>query len=286
MNVTLPEEKAIKKRQIILYIIILVVCIVCVMVAFYIQFYARIDLASLVGMGQETKLGTKTDEEKQTLKSEFNQLFTNGIEDDGSNDDKKIDSSQKLVYTKYQKKETKLNSYDLEVNIPAINIKSDTIDKYNQEIEEIFLKMANLVLQSQNNNAVYTVDYVANIKDDILSVMVKSNLKEGSKAQKAIIQTYNYDLRNNKELSLADMLKIERVDSNKVQEQINTEIATEQKKADDLKSLGYNIYSRNTSSDIYKIDKTTEFYWSGNALYIIYAYGNETATTEMDIVIL
>ena len=51
------------------------------------------------------------------------------------------------------------------------------------------------------------------------------------------------------------MLKIERVDSNKVQEQINTEIATEQKKADDLKSLGYNIYSRNTSSDIYKIDK-------------------------------
>ena len=261
MNVTLPEEKAIKKRQIILYIIILVVCIVCVMVAFYIQFYARIDLASLVGMGQETKLGTKTDEEKQTLKSEFNQLFTNGIEDDG-------------------------NSYDLEVNIPAINIKSDTIDKYNQEIEEIFLKMANLVLQSQNNNAVYTVDYVANIKDDILSVMVKSNLKEGSKAQKAIIQTYNYDLRNNKELTLEDMLKIERVDSNKVQEQINTEIATEQKKADDLKSLGYNIYSRNTSSDIYKIDKTTEFYWSGNALYIIYAYGNETATTEMDIVIL
>ena len=99
-----------------------------VLVAFYIQFYARIDLASLVGMGQETKLGNKNRRRKRNLKSEFNQLFTNGIEDDGSNDDKNRQQSKTCIY-KISEKETKLNSYDLEVNIPAINIKSDTIDK-------------------------------------------------------------------------------------------------------------------------------------------------------------
>lgn len=56
-------------------------------------------------------------------------------------------------------------------------------------------------------NVIFTVEYVANVQDDILSLMIKSNLKEGSNAQRIIIQTYNYDLRNNKEISLERVLK-------------------------------------------------------------------------------
>ena len=190
------------------------------------------------------------------------------------------------MYTKYEKKETKLNSYDLEVHIPHINISGEVVEKYNQEIENIFVDMAKKVLQSENNNVIYTVEYVANIQDDILSVMIKSNLKEGSKAQKVIIQTYNYDLRNNKEITLAEVLKIEQLNENDVQNKIKADIQTEQKKAQDLKSLGYNIYSRDINSDIYSIEKSTEFYFTGNILYVIYAYGNQMATSEMDIVVL
>ena len=63
-------------------------------------------------------------------------------------------------------------------------------------------------------------------------------------------------------------------------------IETEEKKVNDLKQLGYNIYDRNISSDIYKIENTTEFYLTENELYLIYAYGNNSQTSERDLVIL
>lgn len=287
MNVVLPEKNRIKKRQLFIYISIIIICIISVIIAFYVQFYTRIDIAKFIGISQKDGLGSKTEEQQQTIKSEFNTIFNNTITNDNdTNNSKKEEADKKIVYTKYEKKETKLNSYDLEVHIPHINISGEVVEKYNQEIENIFVDMAKKVLQSENNNVIYTVEYVANIQDDILSVMIKSNLKEGSKAQKVIIQTYNYDLRNNKEITLAEVLKIEQLNENDVQNRIKTDIQTEQKKAQDLKSLGYNIYSRDINSDIYSIEKSTEFYFTGNTLYIIYAYGNQMATSEMDIVIL
>lgn len=286
MNVVLPEKDRIKKQQLIIYVSIIFVCIISVIIAFYVQFYTRIDIGKVFGITQ-SGLGNKTDEQQQTLKTEFNTIFDNNIKNDnGDNNSKKIDQDKKLVYTKYEKKDTKLNSYDLEVHIPYINISGEVVEKYNQEIEKVFVDMARTVLQSENNNAVYDVQYVANVQDDILSLMIKSNFKEGNKPQKVIVQTYNYDLRNNKEITLGEILKIERLDENTVQSKIKSEVQTEQKKAQDLKSLGYNIYSRDVNSDIYSIEKSTEFYFADDVLYIIYAYGNEAATSEMDIVIL
>ena len=34
-------------------------------------------------------------------------------------------------------------------------------------------------MKTENRNIVYTVDYVANVQEGILSLMIKSNLKEG-----------------------------------------------------------------------------------------------------------
>lgn len=287
MNVTLPERIRIKKRQLVLYIFIMMICIASVIIAFYVQFYARIDIGRLIGIHAEGEFGKKTEEETERLKSEFNQIFSNRIENDGEeNNTKKEEQEKELVYTQYEKKESKLNSYDLEVHIPHINIKNEVIDGYNKEIEDVFVEIANHVLQSENNNIIYTVEYVANVQDDILSVMIRSNLKEGSKAQKVIIQTYTYDLRNNKEITLEEVLRIEQLDKQVVQEKIKEEIMIEQKKAEDLKSLGYNIYTRDTTSDIYDLKNSTEFYLTNQTLYIIYAYGNATATSEMDLVVL
>lgn len=287
MNVTLPEKVKIKKKELFIYISIIVICIACVIIAFYVQFYARIDIGRLIGINPEGEFGKKSEEEIQILKTEFNQIFTNNIEnDEGQNDSKKEEQDKQLVYTGYEKKESKLNSFDLEVHIPHINIKSEIVDGYNKEIEDVFLKIANNVLESENQNIIFTVEYVANVQDGILSVMIRSNLKEGSKAQKVIIQTYNYDLRNNKEITLEEVLKIENLDKEVVQNTINEEIAIEQKKAEDLISLGYNIYKRDKNSEIYKIENSTEFYLTNNTLYIIYAYGNATDTSEMDLVIM
>ena len=141
-------------------------------------------------------------------------------------------------------------------------------------------------MESENKNIIYTVEYVANIQDDILSLMIRSNLKEGTSAQRVIVETYNYDLRNNKEISLEEVLDIEYVDKDLVQDKINDKIATEQRQVEDLKALGYNIYSRDTSSDEYKIENSKIFYLTDNVLYIIYPYGNENYTSEMDLVVI
>ena len=120
----------------------------------------------------------------------------------------------------------------------------------------------------------------------MLSLIIRSNLKEGSSAQRVIIQTYNYDLRNNKEITLEEVLKIKNMNSFELQEKIKSEISMEQKKVEDLKTLGYTIYSREIESDKYKIENTKEFYVTNNTLYVIYAYGNETFTSEVDLIVV
>lgn len=286
MNLKLQDEKPIRKKQLIIYISIIIVCIICVIIAFYVQFYARIDLGRLVGIDGEEKFGQKTEEQTLTLETEFDQIFTNSLTNtENQGDNKKKDNSKDLVYVDLEKKETKLNSYDLEVHIPRINIDSPVVDEYNQDIQS-FIDKTNEVLGSENQNIIYTVDYVANVQDGILSLMIKSNLKEGSNAQRVIVETYNYDLRNNKEISLEEVLAIEYLDKNDVQNRIDAKIAQEQRQVEDLKELGYNIYNRDTSSEQYKVENSKYFYLTDNVLYIIYPYGNENYTSEMDLVII
>ncbi len=286
MNLKLQDEKPIRKKQLIIYISIIIVCIICVIIAFYVQFYARIDLGRLVGIDREQKFGQKTEEQTLALETEFDQIFTNSLTNvENQGDNKKKDNSKELVYVDLEKKETKLNSYDLEVHIPKINIDSPVVDEYNQDIQS-FIDKTNEVLGSENQNIIYTVDYVANVQDGILSLMIKSNLKEGSNAQRVIVETYNYDLRNNKEISLEEVLAIEYLDKNDVQNRIDTKIAQEQRQVEDLKDLGYNIYNRDTSSEQYKVENSKYFYLTNNVLYIIYPYGNENYTSEMDLVII
>lgn len=285
MKVVLPEEKVFNKKQIAIYITIMIVCIISIIIAFYVQFYARIDIGRFLGFESITELGNKTEEEVGVLKSQFDQIFTNSIENANGQVNKKKEADKPLVYTKVQKKESKLNSYDVEVYIPYINIDNEIVEKYNKEIDS-FVEKTNQIVETQNKNTIYTVEYVANVKDDILSLMIRSNLKEGSNAQRVIIQTYNYDLRNNKEITLEKILKIENLNQNEIQEKIKSEIEIEQKKVDDLKSLGYNIYNRDLTSDSYNIENSKQYYLDNDTLYIIYAYGNEKFTSEMDLIII
>ena len=81
-------------------------------------------------------------------------------------------------------------------------------------------------------------------------------------------------------------MKIKSINVEETQNQIKNEIAVEQKKVEDLKKLGYNIYSRNSNSDMYNIKNSKQFYLSENAIYIIYPYGNDTFTSEMDMIII
>lgn len=286
MNVVIPEKKVFNKRQIAIYAIIIVICVVSVIIGFCVQFYARIDIGKLFGGESNSEWGKKSEEQIELLKSEFDQVFTNRIEgEEGQNNNKKKEADKPLVFTRIEGENNKVNSYDVKVHIPYINIDNEIVEAYNRQIDD-FIEKTKSILESLNKNTIYTVEYVANVQNDILSLMIRSNLKEGSSAQRVIIETYNYDLRNNKEISLEEVLKIEDVNLSELQNKIQHEIELEQKKVEDLKGFGYNIYSRDIASDRYKIENSKQFYLTNDTLYIIYAYGNDTFTSETDLIII
>lgn len=285
MKVTLPEKMKLKKREIIIYVVIILICIISVIVAFYVQFYGRVDFGKLLGIDKSINVyGTKTAEEIENLTSEFDSIYNNSISYEEDVENKKQDKTKELVYTNKEAKETKQNSYDIDIHIPAINIDNEVIDKYNSEIEE-FNKKAQEILNSENKNIIYTVNYTANVQNGILSLILHSNLKEGNNAQREIIQTYNYDLRNNKEITLEEMLKIADVDLQIAQNTIKTKIIEQQNRVNELKNLGYSIYSRDIDDEMYNIENVEEFYITKDSLYIIFTYGNQANTSEKDVIV-
>ena len=283
MNVTLPEKNKINKRRIIIYSIAIFACILAIVVVIGIQILGNDVVDNFFGVSKITK---KTEEEENRLKANFDTLFQNQLENNSSCEVKKIDKNKDIVYTNYENTDKSANNYEMNVNLPYINIKNQSVQDYNENIKNIFQAKAEEVLKSTNSNVIYTVKYEAYIENNILSLIIYSDLKHDSSAQRIIVQTFNFNLETNKELTLEDIIKIYELDEKTVQDKIDNEIKTEEKKAEDLKALGYNVFTRDTKSDMYKIKNATEFFVHNNNLYIIYAYGNDKLTSERDIVVM
>lgn len=283
MNVTLPEKNKINKKRIIIYSIAIFACILAIVVVIGIQILGNDVVDNFFGVSKITK---KTEEEENRLKANFDTLFQNQLENNSSCEVKKIDKNKDIVYTNYENTDKSANNYEMNVNLPYINIKNQSVQDYNENIKNIFQAKAEEVLKSTNSNVIYTVKYEAYIENNILSLIIYSDLKQDSSAQRIIVQTFNFNLETNKELTLEDIIKIYELDEKTVQDKIDNEIKTEEKKAEDLKALGYNVFTRDTKSDMYKIKNATEFFVHNNNLYIIYAYGNDKLTSERDIVVM
>ena len=283
MNVTLPEKNKINKRRIIIYSIAIFACILAIVVVIGIQILGNDVVDNFFGVSKITK---KTEEEENRLKANFDTLFQNQLENNSSCEVKKIDKNKDIVYTNYENTDKSANNYEMNVNLPYINIKNQSVQDYNENIKNIFQAKAKEVLKSTNSNVIYTVKYEAYIENNILSLIIYSDLKQDSSAQRIIVQTFNFNLETNKELTLEDIIKIYELDEKTVQDKIDNEIKNEEKKAEDLKALGYNVFTRDTKSDMYKIKNATEFFVHNNNLYIIYAYGNDKLTSERDIVVM
>ena len=170
--------------------------------------------------------------------------------------------------------------------MPYINIKNSKIQRWNEEIVNTFEAKAKQILENEDITTIYSTKYTANIENNILSVMIYADLKENTSSQRVLIQTYNFNLETNKELTLQDVLKIYGLDSKQVQNKIDDDIKKENKKAQELIDLGYNVFTRDLQDDMYKIENSTEFFVKNKNLYIIYAYGNDSNTSEYDIIVI
>mgnify|MGYP005774816275 FL=1 len=285
MNVTLPKKEKTDIKAVIIYTISIISCIIAAIVVAISQYLGTDELERILSVGGSNM--TQEDIDEQILISGFDNIFNNQLEQYNLNIDiNKKDEEKEIIYTGYENQESKENDYDLDLHIPYINIDDEKIENMNNDIKETFENKAENVLQSEKQNVIYTVQYEATIENDILSLIIKSNLKQSTSAQRLIIRTYNYDLKNKKEITLQELINKNGLNENDVQNKIKQEIENEQKKVEDLKSLGYEIFERDLESEIYNIENSDEFFIKDGKIYIIYPYGNNDLTSEMDLVII
>ena len=289
MNVIIEDQSKKQKKLKILYISIISICVVAIISAFMIQIVKERNPNEEEKTGNTVEQPELTDEKISAYKEQFNDIFENKVNYLENNAYKisKIKQEEEIVYLGYQNNENKGNYYELDVNIPYINIKNETIEEFNKQIQDIFEKKAKDVLNTKNKNVIYTVDYSAYVANNILSVVVRSTLKEGANPQRDIIQTYNYDLISQNKCSIDKMIEIKGITKKEANQKISDEIKIIQKRVEELAKLGYTIYQRDYTSDIYNINNVTDYFMGNdNTLYIIYAYGNQNHTSEMDIIIM
>ena len=100
------------------------------------------------------------------------------------------------------------------------------------------------------------------------------------------MRTYNYSLTEEKLLTLKDLIALKKDTVENVQAKITSEIKTAYTNAKIIAAEYGNLYERDVDGDMYKVENANTFFLTDDGyVYVIYAYGNNDYTNEMDIVI-
>lgn len=269
----------------IIYVSISAVCILAIIAAIFAQIDQNSGKKNHNNNNNSVTEETKTQEE---LKKEFNSLFNNTINTNNYNTSaiNKQDENKEIVYTAYDIEKAEENKYEVDIHLPVFNINSSVTSGFNAITQKVFADKATEVLNNNNGSTIiYSIDYTGYINGDTLSLIIRSTLKEGTNAQRVIVQTYNYNLQTDKEVSIYDAIEQRGVAQSSVSSKITSQITQAIKEANSIQISGFDTYKRDINSDIYHLDKTDNFFIGKEGkLYIIYAYGNNNFTSEMDII--
>lgn len=266
------------KKQLIIIIGVILVCSIAIAIGIYAQI-------------TNTKIN-KTAEEKreanyEDLKNNFDSIFTNTINKDGAAQVANANINyDEIIGTKYDINEKKETKYSIVAKIPLFKKETETTKKINQEIFSTFGGKVVDIITNNKAYTIYNMGYVVYINDNIMSLVIKCTLKEGTNPQRTIIQTYNYNLDEDKLVSINELIQKRNLDKEQMQKQITEEITKVSEQNTSIINQGYNVYKRNPNDDIYKIENTKNFFLGKNkTLYLIYAYGNSDYTSETDLII-
>lgn len=265
----------------LMYIAIVVMCVIAVVLAIYLQ------SGKQPSSNSNTTNNVKTEESQETLKKEFDQMFNNVVElnDYDTSNINKLESGKNIVYTAYSSEAREDNKYELDINIPVINIDNKVAAEFNSITQELFANKTAGVIDNAKAYTIYSISYTGYINGDILSVIIKSTLKEGSNAQRTIVETYNYNLKTENKVSIYDALNEKNITQDALNSKVNNVITNAIKDANKIQLTGYETYNRDINSDIYNIENIESFFLGEDgSLYVIFPYGNNNFTSEMDIV--
>lgn len=273
-------------KKYVFFIVLTLICIVALSLGIYAQYfykYADTD-ALMIGINIGAK---KTAEEIDILKSNFNNLFNNSILINSENvRTEKLDPKRELVYSVYDLVNEDENFYSVNAKIPLLNINTDVAKQVNAEIKSEFYDKANNIMRRTDGNTIYTVTYAAFVNEDILSLVIKSSLKEQDKSEKVTVKTYCYSIPEGKLKSLKELIDLKENTLEDVQKTIENDVRTAYNNAKIIAAEYGTLYERDLSSSIYKVENASTFFLTQDGyVYIVYAYGNKDYTNEMDLII-
>jgi len=281
-------------KRYIIYALITIICIIAIIAGVYYEIFGNKPKQNIIANEiVDTPLNPNEITDPEVLKEEFNSLFNNSFDDQGYDTStvKKIQGfeEQNIVYAAYNIKEEKDGKYSVDINIPVFNVQGDVATEFNKITQSIFADKANDVLSKENNYTIYNVEYVAYLNENILSLVIKSTLKEGNNAQRIIVQTYNYDTLTGNKLTLNEVLAKKGIEQKEVNKKIEKQVQEANKQAEAIsKALiqsGQSVYKRDINNAMYVTDNVNYFFVGQDGqIYIIYPYGNTNFTSEIDII--
>lgn len=280
-------------RRYIIYMVIAIVCVIAIIAGVYYQVFGNKPKQNTII--NEIVDNQDPDEviDPEILKEEFNSLFNNSFDDQGYDISavKKIQGleEQNIIYAAYNIKEEKDERYSVDINLPVFNVQGDTAAEFNRTTQAIFADKANDVLSKSDKYTIYNVEYVAYLNENILSLVIKSTLKEGNSAQRIIVQTYNYDIETGKKLTLNEVLEAKGIDLKEVNKKIERQVEEANKQAEAISEAliqsGQSVYRRDINNAMYVTDNVNHFFIGlDGQIYIVYPYGNSNFTSEIDII--
>lgn len=274
-------------NKIIICAIIIIICIMGIGIGIYAQFFYvnSNEDKFMLGLGEEAE----KKETRKELELNFENIFQNSVKivqvPDKTN---KKDETKEIIYTDTDFVAEKAGYYDIDINIPKININSETIEKVNNNITSLYTELAKeILLQQEQHNIIYNVDYEGYINQNILSLVIKATIKQDKDVQRTIIKTYNYEINENKELTLQEIIEIKNLNENAIQNEITQKIEEYNKENLSLNILGYEGHVRDAENEMYEIENAENFFLGEDGfLYIVYSYGNKEETNLIDIIVI
>lgn len=262
--------------------IILITTLIICSIAISVGIYAQITNAKI-----KVQNANVEKEEVINLKDDFYNIFKNELNTNGNIEPMESDIKyDEIISLAYRIRETKSGDYSINANIPTFIKETKTTKEINKDINDLFISKMFTIAQSTKSYTIYTVDYIAYINYNILSLAIRSTLKDQTNPQRVSIKTYNYDIQNDKLLSIDEVLKIKKLKNETVQNKIDTEIEKISDEKNKINVDGYDLYKRDPQNKMYKLTNTETFFLGEKGyLYIIYAYGNKNFTSEIDTII-
>ena len=274
-------------NKIIICAIIIIICIMGIGIGIYAQFFYvnSNEDKFMLGLGEEAE----KKETRKELELNFENIFQNSVKIVQVPDKTdKEDETKEIIYTDTDFVAEKAGYYDIDINIPKININSETIENVNNNITSLYTELAKeILLQQEQHNIIYNVDYEGYINQNILSLVIKATIKQDKDVQRTIIKTYNYEINENKELSLKEIIEIKKLNENAIQNEITQKIEEYNKENLSLNILGYEGHVRDAENEMYEIENAENFFLGEEGfLYIVYSYGNKEETNLIDIIVI